>query len=166
MTPRLHLILFAITTVYFIALAVFSIFWLTAADIAAFDGRLFGYGFESTQTYLRALSPHQVALYTVPFRIADTVFPALVALTLLRWFRFQTVGTLRLVLTVLTALYLAADYTENMLVGRMLNLGADGITDLGVTIASGFTQVKWLALDLCLLAVAWTWFKSRKGNAR
>ena len=159
-------VLVAITVAFFIVLAIFSTFWLTAADIGAFDGHFFGYGFASTETYLRALSPDQLTLYTGPFRIADTIFPALIAFVHFRWFRRQTKGALRLGLTLVTALYLAADYTENMLVGRLLSLGATGITTESVAVASTFTQVKWAMLGLCLLAAAWAWFQSRKGGVR
>lgn len=165
MKLRTQLCLVVITIVYFLALAVFSIFWLSAGDVGAFDGHFRGYEFNTAKTYLAALTPRQSALYLGPFRIADTIFPALLALTLLRWFRHQTAQPMRLILTLLTALYLAADYTENMLVGRLLRLGADGITDQTVTMASGFTQIKWVVLIICLLAGVWLWLQSRKGNA-
>lgn len=166
MKTRTQIRLVVITIVYFLALAVVSIFWLTAGGEGAFDGHILGYGFKTAETYLAALSPAQKSLYQGPFRIADTIFPALLALTLLRWFRHQTAQPMRLVLTLLTALYLAADYTENMLVGRLLRLGADGITDQAVTTASGFTQIKWAVLAICILSALWLWFQSREGSAQ
>ncbi|MGC1496941.1 MAG: hypothetical protein WA790_14105 [Sulfitobacter sp.] len=155
-----------VTLAYFVGLAIFARFWLGAADLGTFDAQIFGYGLGDAQTYISGLSNGQIALYRGPFRIADTIFPALLALTLLLWFRRWTVGSARLSLTLVTALYLAADYTENMLVGRLLVAGADGLTMKDVDTASLFTMGKWGVLIVCLAAFLMLWWQNRARQDR
>ena len=81
--------------------------------------------------------------------MADTAFPALLALALLLWFRRWSAGGLRLTLTLAVALYLGADYTENMLIARLVELGPERLTAQAVATASLFTQVKWTILAAC-----------------
>ncbi len=155
----------AVTIVYFVVLAIFATFWLAGSDMAPFDSQFFGYNFDQAQMYLDDLSGEQVALLRGVFRVADTIFPALLALTLLLWFRRWTQGGVRLGLTLLTALYLAADYTENMLVGRLLSQGADRITLRGVETASLFTMGKWALLIGCFSALLILCWRNREGKS-
>ena len=66
-------------------------------------------------------------------------------------------------MTALTSVYLVLDYTENMLVARLLKAGADGITPQRVALASGMTQIKWAAMIVCFGAALWLRFRMRKG---
>ena len=166
MTLRGLKILTSVTVVYFIGLAVFAVFWLSGADLGTFDSQFLGYAFGHAQTYIAGLTDDQIALYRGPFRIADTLFPALAALTLLLWFRRWTIGGVRLSLTLVTALYLAADYTENMLVGRLLAVGADGLSIGAVDAASLFTMSKWALLIVCFAAFSVLWWRARAEEKR
>ena len=125
----------------FAALAGFAETYLRGGGMGVLDGRLLG--------YLVALDPRQTALYLGQFRLADTAFPALLALALLLWFRRWSAGGLRLALTLAVALYLGADYTENMLIGRLIELGPERLTAQAVATASLFTQAKWMILAAC-----------------
>ncbi|MFG6531619.1 MULTISPECIES: hypothetical protein [unclassified Sulfitobacter] len=151
----------------FAALAGFAETHLRAAGMGVLDGRLLGYDLPEVRAYLSALSPEQTALYLGQFRLADTAFPALLALALLLWFRRWSSGGLRLGLTLAVALYLGADYTENMLIGRLVELGPDRITAQAVATASLFTKAKWLILAGCLTAALLLGLRARnKRNLR
>jgi len=133
----------------FAALAGFAETYLRAGGMGVLDGRLLGYDLAEAGAYLAALSSRQTALYLGQFRLADTAFPALLALALLLWFRRWSAGGLRLALTLAVALYLGADYTENMLIGRLIELGPERLTEQAVATASLFTQAKWMILAAC-----------------
>ncbi len=151
-----------LTAIAFATLAGFAEFRLRADGMGALDARLLGYGLTEVQTYLAALTPEQTALYRTQFRLADTAFPALLSLLLLLWFRRCTMGGLRLALTIAVALYLGADYTENMLIGRLLVMGPEGITAEAVATASLFTQAKWAIVAVCLAAAVLLWLRKER----
>jgi len=143
------------SAILFAGLAVFSSVWLSADGMDVFDGRVRGYDLVDARAYLSALSIEQTGLYQGLFRFLDTIFPALLAVTLCLSFRRAARRGLRLAFLVMTALYLGADYTENAMVGRMLALGPDGINARTVDTASLFTQVKWGAFVICICGLIW-----------
>ena len=150
------------TALAFAALAGFAETQLRVDGMGVFDARLLGYTLAEARAYLAALTPDQAALYGGQFRLADTAFPALLALALLLCVRRHAKGGFRLALTMAVALYLAADYTENMLIGRLLKLGPEGITEQTVATASLFTQAKWAILALNLAAISLLWARNRR----
>lgn len=149
----LRSILAACSLAFFLLLVQFSVGWLGTEAGGAFDGRVLGYGLTDARAYLGVLKAEQTAFYLGAFRFADTLFPALLAVTLVLWLRPLWRGAFRLAVLVLVAIYLGADYTENALVARLLEQGPEMITERAVTTASLFTQVKWGALAICLLAL-------------
>lgn len=162
MTRRGLTLLTLLTAIAFATLAGFAELRLRAEGMGVFDARLLGYGAAEARAYLAALSAEQIALYQSQFRLADTAFPALLALVLLLWFRRGARGGVRLALTLAVALYLAADYTENMLIGRLLDLGPEGITEPSVATASLFTQAKWAILAVCVGAAVLLWTRKER----
>jgi hypothetical protein len=164
MTLTVQSTLTVVSVLLFVGLAIFTTFWLTSAGLGPFDGQALGYGFNAAQSYLDDLTPDQRSLYLGPYRIADTIFPAVLTATLVLWFCTKTTGLFRAGCVAFTGAFLVADYVENMLVSRLIMLGADGITSEGVAFASALTQVKWAGLILCPSAAIWVWFKRRKGD--
>ena len=162
MTRKGLTLLTLLTAIAFATLAGFAELRLRADGMGALDTQLLGYGLAETRAYLAALSPPQTALYQNEFRLADTAFSALLSLLLLLWFRRCTVGGLRLALTLAVALYLAANYTENMLIGQLLLTGPDSITAQAVATASLFTQAKWAIVAICLGAAALLWLRKER----
>ncbi|NUH67211.1 hypothetical protein HTT03_18145 [Sulfitobacter sp. S0837] len=162
MTRRGLSLLALLTVVAFATLAGFAELRLRADGMGVFDARVLGYGLDEARAYLAALTAEQTVLYKTQFRLGDTAFPALLSLLLLLWFRRRTRGGLRLALTLAVALYLAADYMENMLIGRLLELGPEAITRQSVATASLFTQAKWAIVAICLGAALLLWTRKER----
>lgn len=118
-----------------------------AGEQLIFDERL-SYTNADAVKFFDALTPKGAALYLDEFRMLDTAFPALLALTLCvaighltqDWRRFP-----RQIALTPPLLGAAFDMMENSAVATMLRAGADGLTPAMVSSASAWTTVKWLA---------------------
>lgn len=136
--------------------AVYAILlWLGARYLYAgsdrlppFDARVLGYSAQAAREYLAALGPDQVRIYTGPMHWIDTLFPPLLGGWI--WITLRWLGAARAVW--LAPLYVLVDWGENALVGRMLEAGAQGVSDGLVAWASAATAVKFAALALALIA--------------
>ncbi|MBV2360074.1 hypothetical protein KUH32_09835 [Thalassococcus sp. CAU 1522] len=162
-----------ITLVAAFAAALFgTLLWLTetylkpqADGMAPFDGRVFGYDFETAKTYLETLTANGRAVYMLEMRLLDTVFPftlfLLLALMTGRLIREPGFG--RLVLHLIPAFtYFVADIWENSMVAMMLRLGPGGIEPWQVQLASALTMVKWLAVALSVAMIGWLYLQGRR----
>lgn len=150
----------ALTTLAFFALLAWYIVPALVADASGglpFDLRVDGYDLEEARAYLAALSPAGTALYLGMARLADTLFPILLTLTLCLPLRGR--GQLWFLPALAYGIF---DLAENVAVARLLRLGMD-VGAGPVSVASGFTQAKFLALALALvLALIATWQAWRK----
>lgn len=146
-----------------LALATLVVFALLAFDVVPhlvaaasgglpFDLRFDGYDLAEARAYMAVLSPAGTALYLGWGRLADTVFPILLTLTLCLPLRGR--GQLWFLPALAYGIF---DLAENVAVARVLRLGLD--VEAGpVGVASGFTQAKFVALALALaLALYATW---------
>jgi len=115
-----------------------------------FDLRFFGYDRQDAEVLLAALGPEGRGFYADVQQALDTVFPALLALTLVLWFRRTAGRGWVRPLSALTLLAAALDYAENSLVRGMLVSG----TAEGVEWASRLTQAKSAAGAVVLAAAA------------
>lgn len=144
----------ALAAVLFAVLAVMSVAYLETEAGGPFDGRLAGYSWDAAKAYLAALKPAQQALYTGSFRLLDTIFPTVLAASLVLWARHLAPRPWRIVFYLLAALYLVADLVENALVAQMLAIGAENISPYPVAIAALFTKAKWAFLGLTFFGLA------------
>ena len=143
----------------FAGLAVMSKLWIEPPGQAIFDARLFGYDVAAVDAFLLALSPEGREIYLGPFRVLDTVFPALAALALGAVIWRQSAGlhtVARLGMLVLPASYLMMDYAENALLADIIWRGV-GAVEQTVLRASQFTTAKWALLGLSGLAALGSW---------
>lgn len=134
---------------------------LMPGDLILPETRVFGYDRTEIDRYLAGLEPTAVGTYLGPFQTLDTIFPALLALTLAlgllragrRW-RWQ----LRLLLLLAPIGYGVADYGENALIAELLRGWPEPAVPEVARLANAFTQAKfvllggalaiWLALGL------------------
>lgn len=124
-----------------------------ADGAAVFDLRAFGYSLTDVREYLRALPPEGFALILGPIAWLDTLFPALLGMTLLWWMRpFIGVFGMVCVLTVMS--YVALDWGENAAVRVLVLSGPDWVQPADVARASAFTMAKFAALLLALILAA------------
>ena len=114
-----------------------------------FDLRFLGYDRTAAEALLRALGTEGRAFYLNAQQWLDTAFPAVLALTLVLWFRRTAGQGGGRVLSALAVLGAALDYAENSLVRGML---ASGTAD-GVEWASRMTLMK-SAVGAVVLAAA------------
>ena len=151
-------LLFAATAATFLTM----IFWSApllvelAGGEMLFDVRATGYSFDEAREYLVALGQEGRIFYLdVQWRL-DSIFPALLALTLgfaLPWL-FPDAGNWgRSLLIVLTYAGAVFDYLENYHVAGMMIAGPDLISPEKVAAASRATILKWVFDGLAFVAV-------------
>lgn len=122
---------------------------LMPGDLILPESRILGYGQAEIDRYLAGLEPTAVGTYLGPFQTLDTIFPALLGLTLAlgllragRYWRWP----LRLLLLLAPIGYGVADYGENALIAELLR-GWPEPAEPGVAwLASAFTQAKFVLL--------------------
>ncbi|HPD92515.1 MAG: hypothetical protein H6900_14895 [Rhodobacter sp.] len=127
-----------------------------------FDLRAWGYSLNATRDYLRALSPAGYQLAAGPILWTDTLFPALLGLTLAWWMRPYR-GAFGMVCVLAAMVYVALDWGENWAVQRILFAGPDWLNPADAARASAFTQGKFAALALALVLAARQGWRRHRG---
>jgi hypothetical protein len=160
----------AAALVCFIALVILSKGWLEPEGLAIFDSRVFGYSPLEARAYLDAISVDQLHLYLDLYRKLDTVFPLLLAATLLGVIWLNTVWKgviMRLAACLPVLVCLGFDLLENAGVAFLLTGWGPVIfenkptamfmTPFEVVVrrVSFLTQMKWAALAGSAIAVIW-----------
>lgn len=130
-----------------------------AGGLPIFDLRLHGYDFAAAQAFLTALSGSGRAFYLGTAQQIDTVFPALVAVSLLVALWRLSRGWLRLLAVALPLGAMAFDYLENARVAAMLRADPGEVSAAMVAVASDATVAKFalLAASLALLLGLLVW---------
>ena len=127
-----------------------------AGGLAPFDLRSTGYSLEEAQAFLNALSEAGLAQYQGPQRWLDTLYPVLFAFVLIlltNWLTRERPRWLRLGFYGLILLSTFCDFLENVLVGRMLSVGAEGVTETLVSAASAATLYKFVFATLVMFGL-------------
>lgn len=114
-----------------------------------FDARVAGYAPDEAWAYLSAICEEQAWVYMGPMHWLDTLFPPLLGAWI--WITLRWLGARRA--HWLAPAYVLADLAENQLVLRMLEAGADGLTDGLARWASAATVAKFAILALALIAL-------------
>ena len=129
---------------------------LHAAGKPLLDLRIAGYGYEEVRSYLETLGPEGRLYYlNVVWRL-DSIFPALLALSLwfaLPWLYPGAEPWGRSVLILIAFAGACFDYLENYHEAGMMVLGPELLTEGKVAAASLATRLKWLFDGIALLAV-------------
>ena len=150
MIPRgLIAVLILACIALFAAMGMISWLHLMPGGEPILDARAGGYDAEAVARYFTALGPQGVAKYAGPLQALDTVFPALLvvtlALILLRTSRYWPHWS-KLLFLLAPAGYGVMDYAENMLISDLL-MGWQTPPDTAtVDLASRFTVTKYVLL--------------------
>ena len=119
-----------------------------AGGAMPFDLRVFGYSRADAHAYLQALSPAGARLYLGPVRLADTLFPILLSLTLClplyRWRAWWALPALA---------YGISDLAENWAVARLVRTGP-AVDSGSVVLASALTEAKFALVAVALMLAA------------
>ena len=124
-----------------------------AGGLAPFDLRPLGYTTKEAREFLAALLEPGLEQYLGTQRRLDQIFPALLAV-MLSWTCWRLFGVkYALIFNGLAVLGAFFDYQENIAVLDLLKLGADGIDEEVVSIASLFTILKFPPTLIVVLAI-------------
>lgn len=123
-----------------------------AEGLFLFDIRLRGYSADEAKAFLAALSDEGRDFYLNVQHRLDSAFPALLAVVLVIAYAQVFHGWVRWAASTLALAAAGFDYLENAAVAVMLRAG-DGLTEAMVTVASQWTERKWIAVGLALLAL-------------
>ena len=139
---RVFWALIALSAIYFVVLGAWSTWAISAGAgwLPIFDARVLGYDQEQARAFLLALSPEGLASYKGLFRQADTVFPILLAATLV--------------------LGLLVHHPWRRAVS--LGLGPEGIDEDVVSIAARLTMLKWFGYAVALGGLGFGLFRGRR----
>ena len=147
----------ALTAALYAVMAAWSLPWIAgqAGGLRPFDMRPTGYDLDDARAFVAALSVEGREFYAGVQHWLDLIYPPLLALTCVLGyaliFPVRWVGLLAGV----AVLGMAADWTENWMVARMLAAPAPADLDAGlVARAQAATLVKSAANTLCFLALA------------
>lgn len=175
MTDRIGYLSLVMMTATLWAVMWFSTFPQIIAGFGGYsppDLRLSGYSFADMQIYLTAMTAEGLQAYSGLHLYLDAIFPALLALCfalpingLLR----HRPAALRIVAVLLPMAAALYDYLENILVARMVTLGADGITPKLVSLSSRATELKaqlvMVSAMLVALLIIVNWWELRRSTA-
>ncbi len=123
-----------------------------AGGLPLFDTRLSGYNVEEAKAFLAALSDVGRDFYLNVQHKLDSAFPALLAVVLVMAYTRVYQGWVGWIASTLPLAAAGFDYMENAAVAVMLRAG-DGLSDAMVLSASQWTERKWIALGLAVLAL-------------
>ncbi|MCP4207385.1 MAG: hypothetical protein GY767_10105 [Shimia sp.] len=135
------------------------VFWtmptisLAAGGLAPFDMRPFGYSPQEARGFLSALSAEGRDFYITVQQRLDLVYPALLGIMLIVGFQSLFPRRLSMVFSFVALIMVSADYLENYMVATMLHIGADGVEDSLVTIASFWTRCKSVAATVAFVGL-------------
>ncbi len=123
------------------------------SEILIFDIRPNGYSFADAKSLLNALSSEGISFYQTTQLALDTVFPIFYAVSLILAFWILSPlkwGKWRLAFFPFAIVSMIFDFLENAYVIKMLKTGADELSPKLVQIASNFSTLKYLFLNISL----------------
>lgn len=148
----------------FLALSYLNYAYLSPGTLLNLDTHPLGYDLNDARTYVGALSRVEVAVYTGPYRVLDTLFPICLAAFLAMLLHECTRGwsiVSQLLLLVLPGAYLVMDLAENALLAQLVASDVGDLRAEAVNLASKFTVSKFVLLGATLLAIAAACFMGR-----
>ncbi len=148
-------IIFAITMGIYATMLFWSLPIITnySSGLLPFDLRPNGYDFNEAKALLLALSNEGIDFYQNIQLKLDTIYPALMAISLILAYRLLApakLGRWRALLYPFAIFAAIFDYFENYSINKMLTLGSDKITPELVLSANGFSTTKALFVTISL----------------
>ena len=143
-----------------------------ADGLRAFDLRPIGYNYAEAKAFLAALTPKGADFYLSVQHLLDSIYPALLAITL--FFAIVMIAPRRLkgwrwIIATIAIPGAVFDYLENAAVSSMIAAGPGGITEAQVATASLWTLLKsaftTIALVVLIIMLA-TWVFGRGSDAK
>lgn len=162
---------FALMLLVYLAMVLWSLPAISADanGLMPFDLRPMGYSAEDARLFLSALGEAGQSQYLGWQHKLDTVYPALMALSLALAYFLLFPKKWASAFSALAVLAAVFDWGENHAVADMLRSGAAHLTEEAVAHASNMTQMKsatvTLALVLLLVGLAKLGWSRRKGQA-
>lgn len=152
---RLERALLALTLALFMCLSVIQVivFGAPFGETAALDTRIAGYNVDDARAFLSAIGPKGHIAFFGYFRWVDTIFPPLLALSLVvlfRQIRVRRSGVIIGLFALLPLAYLFADLVENTFLKRLRF--EDGF-DVAVRFAQDATILKYSTLGVTILVL-------------
>lgn len=139
-----------------------------ANGLMPFDLRPSGYTTDEARAFLSALSENGRTHYMGVQHKLDTLYPGLMALSLILAYLLVFPTKWAAGFSVLAVLAAVFDWSENSAVADLLRLGADGIDEEVVSVAALFTMLKsgfvTVALTILLAGVAGMIWRRWKGQ--
>lgn len=129
----------------------------SAGGLALFDMRPTGYTFDEAHAFLSAISDGGAAMYLGLQQNLDTAYPAFLAGTLGIGIWNLSKGMFPLFRWIMVSLPIigsTADYLENAAVRKMLQVGADGLSETLVATANQWTLIKSGATSAGMVVLA------------
>jgi hypothetical protein len=162
-------LIFALTMGIYATMLFWSLPIITnySGGLLPFDLRPTGYNLEEAKALLVALSTDGVDFYKNIQLKLDTIYPALMAISLILAYKIlapKKLGRWRALLYPFAVFAAIFDYLENYSINKMLQLGSDKITPDLVLSASGFSTTKALFVTISLsillvLIILWAYSK-------
>ncbi|MCK0172315.1 hypothetical protein MWU53_14725 [Aliiroseovarius sp. S1123] len=168
---RAFWVVFAAMVLVYCAMVLWSlpIIMSDANGLMPFDLRPSGYTTEEARAFLSALSESGRAHYLGVQHKLDTLYPGLMALSLILAYLLLFPTKWAAGFSVLAGLAAVFDWSENSAVADLLRLGAEGIDEEVVSAAAQFTMLKSgfvaVALTILLVGVAGMMWRRWKGQA-
>lgn len=140
-----------------------------ANGLMPFDLSPSGYTTEEARAFLSALSKDGQAHYLGVQHKLDTLYPGLMALSLILAYHLLFAKTWAVGFSALAVLAAVFDWSENSAVADLLRLGAEGIDEEVVSVAALFTMLKsgfvTVALTILLVGVVGMMWRRWKGQS-
>ncbi|WP_298561306.1 hypothetical protein [uncultured Aliiroseovarius sp.] len=168
---RAFWVVFAAMVLVYCAMVLWSlpIIMSDAKGLMPFDLRPSGYTTEEARAFLSVLSESGRAHYLGVQHKLDTLYPGLMALSLILAYLLLFPTKWAAGFSVLAGLAAVFDWSENSAVADLLRLGAEGIDEEVVSAAAQFTMLKSgfvaVALTILLVGVAGMMWRRWKGQA-
>lgn len=141
---KIYWLIFAVTLIVYLTMVLWSLPKISemADGAAPFDLQLTGYSFETAKTFISEIGSEGRDFYLNTQQLLDTVYPALLGLTLLGALIGLDRGGWGWVLSIFAIAGCVFDYLENAAVRVMLQSGPQSLTQAMVENASGWTVLK------------------------
>ncbi|MHA6266128.1 hypothetical protein [uncultured Aliiroseovarius sp.] len=143
---------FAAATVVYLAMVLWALPIISgdAGGLMPFDLRPFGYTTDEARMFLSALGDTGRAQYLGPQHKLDTLYPGLLALSLILAYFLLFPPRWAIGFASIAALGAIFDWNENSAVADLLRLGVDRIDEEVVSIAALFTMLKSVTVTVAL----------------
>jgi len=163
---RAFWVVFALMVANYLVMVLWSLPRLAVDGMFPFDLRPAGYSGDEARAYLSALGAEQRAFYAGVQHKLDTLYPGLMAASLVLAYHLLYPRVAAWVLTPVALAAATFDWLENAAVSAMLRVEPAAVTDAMITTASGWTVWKSstvpVALGILIAGLVRRWWLKRR----